>query len=318
MASTLLLLIFGLALVIVGADALVDGATAIAVKMRVTPFVIGITVVAIGTSLPELVVSVTGAAQGISDVAIGNIIGSNTMNILLILGVSAMIYPIDVNNISIKRDIPAGFVATLALTLMANDFFIGHSKTVNWIEGIVLLVLAAAYLYMTMKKSESPTGDADIEQIPLPWGKTLLLLFAGIGCLYLGGELVSRNAQELARSWGMEESMIGLTIVATATSLPELITSIVAATKKNSDIAIGNVVGSNILNIFIVLGISALIMPLEFKAQMNHQLLILFGANALMLLFVLTGKGRHKLSRTEGFLMFLGYAAFITYSIISA
>lgn len=318
MLLTFTLLIVGFVALILGANWLVDGATSVGIRAKLSPLIIGLTIVAFGTSLPELIVNIFSCAKGSSGLAIGNIIGSNTMNILLILGVSAMIFPIDVNNISIKRDIPAGFIATLALTLMANDFFIGSSKSVNWIEGIVLLLLGAFYLYMTMKKSESPTGDADVEQIPLPWEKTILLLFAGIGCLYLGGELVSRNAQELARSWGMDESMIGLTIVATATSLPELITSIVAATKKNSDIAIGNVVGSNILNIFIVLGISALIMPLEFKAQMNIQLLILFAANALMLLFVLTGKGRHKLSRVEGLLMLSGYVAFLTYSIISA
>lgn len=318
MLLTFTLLIVGFAALILGANWLVDGATSVGIRAKLSPLIIGLTIVAFGTSLPELIVNIFSCAKGSSGLAIGNIIGSNTMNILLILGVSAMIYPIDVNNISIKRDIPAGFVATLALTLMANDFFIGSSKTVNWIEGIVLLLLAAAYLYMTMAKSESLTGDADIEQIPLPWGKTILLLFAGIGGLYLGGELVSRNAQSLARSWGMDESMIGLTIVATATSLPELITSVVAATKKSSDIAIGNVVGSNILNIFIVLGISALIMPLEFQPMMNIQLLILFAANALMLLFVLTGKGRHKLSRVEGSFLLLGYVAFITYSIISA
>lgn len=318
MLLTFTLLIVGFVALILGANWLVDGATSVGIRAKLSPLIIGLTIVAFGTSLPELIVNIFSCAKGSSGLAIGNIIGSNTMNILLILGVSAMIYPIDVNNISIKRDIPAGFVATLALTLMANDFFIGSSKTVNWIEGIVLLLLAAAYLYMTMAKSESLTGDADIEQIPLPWGKTILLLFAGIGGLYLGGELVSRNAQSLARSWGMDESMIGLTIVATATSLPELITSVVAATKKNSDIAIGNVVGSNILNIFIVLGISALIMPLEFEPMMNIQLLILFAANALMLLFVLTGKGRHKLSRVEGSFLLLGYVAFITYSIISA
>lgn len=318
MLLTFTLLIVGFVALILGANWLVDGATSVGIRAKLSPLIIGLTIVAFGTSLPELIVNIFSCAKGSSGLAIGNIIGSNTMNILLILGVSAMIFPIDVNNISIKRDIPSGFIATLALTLMANDFFIGSSKSVNWIEGIVLLLLGAFYLYMTMKKSESPTGDADVEQIPLPWEKTILLLFAGIGCLYLGGELVSRNAQELARSWGMDESMIGLTIVATATSLPELITSIVAATKKNSDIAIGNVVGSNILNIFIVLGISALIMPLEFKAQMNIQLLILFAANALMLLFVLTGKGRHKLSRVEGLLMLSGYVAFLTYSIISA
>ena len=318
MLLTFTLLIVGFVALILGANWLVDGATSVGIRAKLSPLIIGLTIVAFGTSLPELIVNIFSCAKGSSGLAIGNIIGSNTMNILLILGVSALIYPIDVNNISIKRDIPAGFIATLALTLMANDFFIGSSKTVNWMEGIVLVLFAAGYLYLTMRKSESLTGDADVEQIPLPWGKTLLLLFAGIGGLYCGGELVSRNAQELARSWGMEESMIGLTIVATATSLPELITSVVAATKKNSDIAIGNVVGSNILNIFIVLGISAMIMPLEFNPMMNIQLLILFAANALMLLFVLTGKGRHKLSRVEGSLMLLGYVAFITYSIISA
>ena len=316
MVLTITLLIVGFVALIVGANWLVDGATSVGIRAKLSPLIIGLTIVAFGTSLPELMVNIFSCAKGSSGLAIGNIIGSNTMNILLILGMSAMIFPIDVSRISIRRDIPAGFVATLALTLMANDFFIGDSNTVNWVEGLVLLALGGVYLFMTMKKNDS-TGDAEVEQIPLPWGKTIVLLCVGILGLYLGGELVSRNAQKIALSFGMSEGLVGLTIVATATSLPELITSIVAATKKNSAIAIGNVLGSNILNIFIVLGISALITPLQFDPLMNSQLLILFGANALMLLFVFTGKG-HTLSRLEGALMLLGYAVFMWYCVANA
>ncbi|MCF0200702.1 MAG: calcium/sodium antiporter [Bacteroidales bacterium] len=316
MVLTITLLIGGFVALIVGANWLVDGATSVGIRAKLSPLIIGLTIVAFGTSLPELMVNIFSCAKGSSGLAIGNIIGSNTMNILLILGMSAMIFPIDVSRISIRRDIPAGFVATLALTLMANDFFIGDSNTVNWVEGLVLLALGGVYLFMTMKKNDS-ADETEMEQIPLPWGKTIVLLCGGILGLYLGGELVSRNAQKIALSFGMSEGLVGLTIVATATSLPELITSIVAATKKNSAIAIGNVLGSNILNIFIVLGISALITPLQFDPLMNSQLLILFGANALMLLFVFTGKG-HTLSRLEGALMLLGYAVFMWYCVANA
>ena len=316
MVLTITLLIVGFVALIVGANWLVDGATSVGIRAKLSPLIIGLTIVAFGTSLPELMVNIFSCAKGSSGLAIGNIIGSNTMNILLILGMSAMIFPIDVSRISIRRDIPAGFVATLALTLMANDFFIGDSNTVNWVEGLVLLALGGIYLFMTMKKNDS-ADETEMEQIPLPWGKTIVLLCVGILGLYLGGELVSRNAQKIALSFGMSEGLVGLTIVATATSLPELITSIVAATKKNSAIAIGNVLGSNILNIFIVLGISALITPLQFDPLMNSQLLILFGANALMLLFVFTGKG-HTLSRLEGALMLLGYAVFMWYCVANA
>lgn len=236
------------------------------------------------------------------------------MNILLILGVSALIWPIDVSRVSIRRDIPAGFVATLAITLMANYFFTGKARTINWVEGLVLLLMGFAYLLLTMLKNNPQEETEDIQEA-MPWGKTILSLVVGIIGLYVGGELVSRNAQILAKNWGMSESTIGLTVVATATSLPELITSIVAALKKNSGIAIGNVLGSNILNIFMVLGISALITPLPFDPMMNKQLMILFAANILMLLFVFTGKGR-KISRWEGALLTLGYVGFMWFSLV--
>ncbi len=311
----LLLLAIGFVALILGANWLVDGASSIGVRAKLSPLIIGLTIVAFGTSLPEMVVNVFSCAKGSPGLAIGNIIGSNTMNILLILGVSALVWPIDVSRVSIRRDIPAGFVATLVIALMANNFFMskGEIVNVNWVEGIVLLAMGIGYLLLTILKKD-PQATEDVQEA-MPWGKTIFALIFGIAGLYLGGELVSRNAQILARNWGMSESTIGLTVVATATSLPELITSVVAATKKNSGIAIGNVLGSNIMNICMVLGISAIITPLPFDPMMNHQLMILGGANLLMLLFVFTGKGR-MISRWEGALLTLGYVAFMLYSLV--
>ena len=318
----LFLLIVGFVALILGANWLVNGATSIGVKAKLSPLIIGLTIVAFGTSLPEMIVNVFSCIKGSPGLAIGNIIGSNTMNILLILGVSSMIYPIDVSRISIRRDIPVGFIATLAITLMANDFFRGTSGAINWVEGLVLLGMGAGYLYLTFKKNSETLENSELlensenSEAPqeMPWGRTIFQLILGIVGLYIGGELVSNNAQKLALSWGMSESTVGLTVVATATSLPELITSIVAALKKNSAIAIGNVLGSNILNIFMVLGVSSLIIPLPFDTKMNQQLLILFAANAIMLTVVFTGKGR-KISRFEGAILTLGYVAFMLFSL---
>ena len=309
----ILLLAIGFVALILGANWLVNGATSVGIRAKLSPLIIGLTIVAFGTSLPEMIVNVFSCIKGSPGLAIGNIIGSNTMNILLILGVSSLIWPIDVSRISIRRDIPVGFLATLAITLMANDFFTGTARTVNWMEGLFLLLMGFAYLLLTMLKN-NPQEETEDVQTAMPWGKTILALVTGIIGLYIGGELVSRNAQILAKNWGMSESTIGLTVVATATSLPELITSIVAAVKKNSGIAIGNVLGSNIMNIFFVLGISGLITPLPFEPMMNKQLMILFAANILMLIFVFTGKGR-KLSRFEGALLTLGYVGFMWFSL---
>ena len=309
----LILLIAGFVALILGANWLVNGATSVGVRAKLSPLIIGLTIVAFGTSLPEMIVNVFSCIKGSPGLAIGNIIGSNTMNILLILGVSALIWPIDVSRISIRRDIPVGFVATIAIFLMANYLFPVQSNSINWVEGAVLLLMGIAYLLLTFLKKDPQEETEEVQQA-MPWGKTILSLLFGIGGLYLGGELVSNNAQILARNWGMSESTIGLTVVATATSLPELITSIVAAIKKNSGIAIGNVLGSNIMNIFMVLGVSALITPLPFEPMMNKQLVILFVANALMLLFVFTGKGR-KISRWEGALLTLGYIGFMWVSL---
>lgn len=316
MLIPILLLIVGFVALIVGANWLVDGATSIGIRAKLSPLIIGLTIIAFGTSLPELIINVFSCFKGNSGLAIGNIVGSNIMNILLILGVAAIIFPIDVDRISIRRDIPVGFFATALLFVMANDFFMGSSHTINWIEGLGLLLCAVGYLYLTMLKNEKPDTSVEAVQIPLPWWKTILFLVFGILGLYVGGELVSNNAQTIAKAWGMSDAMIGLTVVAMATSLPELITSVVAATKKNAGIAIGNVMGSNILNIFVVLGVSGLITPLQFDPKMNLTLILLFVANLLMFLFVFTGKGR-KISRFEGSLMILAYTGFMVYTILA-
>ena len=234
MILAIFLLIIGFVVLILGANWLVDGATSIGIRAKLSPLIIGLTIVALGTSLPELIINVFSCFKGVSGLAIGNIVGSNIMNILLILGIAALIYPIDVSNISIRRDIPAGFIATTLLALMANVFFTGKSHFIVWWEGLILLAGAAIYLFLTMVKTEKPDNDVEAIQIPLPWWKTILFLVFGIIGLYLGGELVSNNAQIIAKAWGMSDALIGLTVVAIATSLPELITSIVAAKKKNA------------------------------------------------------------------------------------
>jgi len=309
----LILLVVGFVALILGANWLVNGASSVGIRAKLSPLLIGLTIVAFGTSLPEMIVNVFSCAKGIPGLAIGNIIGSNIMNILLILGVSSMIWPIDVTRVSIRRDIPVGILATLAITLMANYLFSEQACTINWIEGIALLLMGFAYLLLTMLKN-NPKEEIEDVQAAMPWGKTILAIVGGIIGLYIGGELVSRNAQILAKNWGMSESTIGLTVVATATSLPELVTSVVAALKKNSGIAIGNVLGSNIMNIFFVLGVSALITPLPFESKMNQQLMILFAANILMFLCVIIGKG-NKIGRLEGVLLTLGYVGFMWFSL---
>lgn len=317
MIMTYILLIIGFVVLITGANWLVDGATSLGIRAKLSPLIIGLTIVAFGTSLPEMIVNVFACAKGSSGMAIGNILGSNVTNILLILGVSAMIYPIDVSRISIRRDIPVGFVATLVLAIMANELFLGTGNTIMYVEGLILFTFAALYLWLTMRKNDSYPSSVDIVETALPWWKTIVFLIIGMAGLFLGGELVSRNAQILAKSWGMSESMIGLTVVATATSLPELITSIVAAIKKNSAIAIGNVLGSNILNIFVVIGVSSLITPLKFESQLNTQLLILLIANIMLTIFIFVGKGR-RISRIEGSVLLLLYIGFIVYSVMNA
>jgi len=308
------LFFLGFVILIVGADKLVDGASSLGVKAKVSPLVIGLTVVALGTSLPELVINVFASANHNSGLALGNIIGSNIANIMLILGVTSIIYPVSVDDISIKRDIPAGFAATIVLLLLANDFFIGtENPYLSLIDGAILLLCFITYMYVMIRTSKSSIEADTTNAIPLP--KSILFVILGCAAIYFGGELVSSNASKIAKSLGMSDEIIGLTIVAFATSLPELITSVVAAMKKNIGIVMGNILGSNIINILVILGVSSVINPISNTFGMGLQPLVLLLANILLILFVFTGRGK-KISRAEGIIFCLIYTAFITLSVI--
>lgn len=312
---TYILFVAGFAALILGANWLVNGATSLGIRANLSPLIIGLTVVAFGTSLPELVINVFASIKGSSDLAIGNVLGSNIMNIFLILGVSAVILPFAVERESIYRDIPAGLFATVVLIFMANGYFMGANNKISLFEGILLLAFFAIYLWHTLRSGKSIVLENEPEkQQPDSWIKTLVAIFAGLVGLYFGGEWVSEGALAVAKEFGISETAVGLTIVAAATSLPELVTAIVAALKKNVGIVMGNVLGSNIINIFVVLGVSAIIHPLEVKADLNIELGMVVGANIALLALIFLGKGL-RINRVEGIILMLIYVAFIYVSL---
>ena len=271
---TYFLLIIGFIIIIKGADLLVDGASSIAKKLNVSDLVIGLTVVAFGTSAPELFVNVFASIQGNSEIAIGNILGSNIANILLILGVAAIIFPLSVQSTTVWKEIPFSLLAALILGVLVNDHLIDHKENSELTrgDGLVLIgffIIFMYYIFSIAKKSENTT-IGDLKQLSNFRSVSYILL--GLTGLVLGGTWIVNGAIEIAGKFGVSEYLIGLTVVAVGTSLPELATSAVAAYKKNTDIAIGNVVGSNIFNIFWVLGISAVIKPLPFKLPATQTL----------------------------------------------
>ena len=315
MTLTIITFILGFVALILGAHWLVNGAISLGIRAKLSPMVIGLTVVAFGTSLPELVVNVFASFKGNPELAIGNILGSNIMNILLIVGISALIFPIPVDRISLYRDIPVGVFATVLLGFLANEFFVGGTGGyIGRIDGIVLLLCFGVYLWFALRSGKIP--DVDLPENPKihTTAKIVFLIFIGVFGLYLGGTWVSDGAVEIAGLLGISQSAIGLTIVAAATSLPELVTSIVAALKKNVDIVMGNVLGSNIINIFIVLGVSALIHPLPFQPQMNTEVIMTLLANVVIVLAIFIGKGK-RISRLEGIILIAAYIAFVTFSL---
>lgn len=317
MIIALLLLVGGLVLIVYGANWLVDGASSLAKKMKISNLVIGLTVVALGTSMPEFVVSFISSVNGNTDIAVGNVVGSNIINILLILGISSMLYPITVQHSTVWKEIPFTLLASLVLFFMANDFLIdgATSSFVSRIDGLILLCFFLIFLYYTFETSKNST---DIEQLIVKifsvW-KSLLLIMLGISGLSVGGNFFVKGATELAHILGLSEAVIGLTIVSVGTSIPELATSVAAALKKNSDISMGNVVGSNIFNVFFILGTSATVNPLPFNPDMNFDLLICIGTSLLLFLFMFTGE-KFKISRREGFLFTLAYIAYTVYLIL--
>lgn len=296
---------------------MVDGATSIARRLNVSDLVIGLTIVAFGTSMPELFVNLFASAKGNTDLAIGNILGSNIANVLLILGVCAIIYPLSIESNTVWKEIPFSLLAAVIAGVLANDILIDGSPTaeLNRSDGIVLIAfftIFMIYIFIIARQGIPPTSN-DYKKMSVI--KSVLLILTGITGLVVGGLWIVNGAIKLAEYFGVSQSFIGLTIVAIGTSLPELASSAVAAYKKNSGIAIGNVVGSNIFNIFWVLGASALIKPLPFKEAQNTDILVTVGSSLLLFLFLFVGK-RHLLQRWQGILFLIVYIIYTVYLVI--
>ena len=308
----------GFVLLIKGADFLVDGSSSIARRFHVSDLVIGLTVVAFGTSTPELFVNLIASIRGDTDIAIGNVLGSNICNIFLILGVSSIIYPLSVTKGTVWKEIPLSLLAALLLGILANDQVIDKStsSTLTRIDGLVFLSFFIIFLYYSFSIAKSIEGmEEHVSEIQLGLGKSVLFIISGLIALSVGGKWIVDGAVYMARSLGMSQSLIGLTIVAVGTSLPELATSAVAAHKKNVEIAVGNVVGSNIFNIFFVLGISSVIKPLPFQTKNNIDIVMVIFASLLLFFSMFTGKKR-LLDRWEGIVFVFLYAGYLTFLII--
>ncbi len=318
MVLNIILLIIGFALLIKGADWLVDGASSLAKRLKIPTLVIGLTIVAFGTSMPELIVNILASLRGNTDIAIGNVLGSNISNILLIVGIASLIYPLAVKTSTVWKEIPLALLAVVALAILANDKLINRSaiNIIDVSDGLILGLFFLIFLYYVFEisrhKNES-SEEPTIKQLSVT--KSILLVVSGIIGLSLGGNWVVDSAVNLAKTWGVSQSLIGLTIVAIGTSLPELFTSVVAALKKNSDIAIGNVVGSNIFNILWILCVSAIIKPLPFSDTSNVDLLVTAIATILLFSFTFVGKKR-IIERWQGGLFVIGYIVYIIYLII--
>lgn len=315
---TYLFLIGGVAAIVYSANWLVEGASSIAKKFGISDLVVGLTIVAFGTSAPELTVNVFSAVEGSTDIAIGNVLGSNIVNIFFILGVSAMIHPLLIQKNTTWKEIPLSLLAAVVLGIVANDQWIDNSPSGNFvsaIDGLVLLCFFAIFLVYTIEITKNqPVITTEESDIPLPLWKALLYVMLGLLGLYFGGKYFVQGAISIASQLGMSERLIGLTIVAVGTSLPELATSVVAAYKKKADIAVGNVVGSNIFNIFFILGITSLIKPLPFGEASNFDIGVTILASLLLFLTTLTF-GRKKIDRIEGVIFVLLYAGYIFYII---
>ncbi len=320
-----LLLIVGLGLLLLAANYLVDSSVAIAQRAKISNFIIGLTIVGIGTSAPELFVSVSSALSNSGDIAMGNVIGSNIANILLILGVTAMIFPFDIERLQRNRDIPFLIIATIFVTLIANDTILpGFSKnSLNRLDGIILLVCFLIYMgWVIVQKGKDPKKaleDADEEASSSLTGKNPWLLWAiavvSLAALIFGGNLFLDSAKNLARAWGMSEAVIAITIVAVGTSLPELVTAVIAATKKNPQLALGNVIGSNLFNLMFILGTAATVKPLILVDINIWDYAVMFVAAIMLFTVVLTFK-KNKFDRIEGFIFFGAYVAYTVYLLL--
>ena len=308
MLLDILLIIIGVALVLKGADFLTEGASALARRMHVPEIVIGLTIVAAGTSAPELFVSVVSALNGTPDLAVGNVVGSNTMNCMLIVGCAAMVAPMTISRSTVRKDIPFAVMASILLTCIALDNYLGR------IDGIILLlgfVVFMAYTLLQAKKGQAEP-QTEVRQLN-PW-LSVLFLVIGLAMLVAGSNVFVGSASSVAAALGVSEGVIGLTVVAGGTSLPELATSVVAARKGQSAIAIGNVIGSNVFNILLILGMTAVISPLQIEGITTIDMAVMLISVILVWLFSFT---RFTVERWEGALLVGGYLAYLTWLISS-
>ncbi len=323
MLVDVLVLLGGLALVILGAEWLVDGASSIARKAGLSEFLIGMTIVGIGTSMPELVVSLTGALKGNADIAIGNVVGSNIFNVLMILGVTALISPISITRENKRRDIPLNILATVLLICFGMQhtlFGVGGSDTINALEGGVFLILFAAYMYLSFKTGS--VGDEKEEESEKESTKdrsvfvAVLMVIAGLAGLVFGGDVFVDSACRIALEAGLSDKFVAITILAGGTSMPELVTCVVAAAKNKGALALGNIIGSNISNILLILGASALACPLTFANMKVVDLGVITLSSVMLLVSAWTGRD-NKISRWDGASYLLIFAAYMAYLILT-
>ena len=318
-------IVIGVVLVLWGADRLTDGAVGIATRLNIPQIVIGLTIVAMGTSMPEFCVSLVSALKGTADLAVGNVVGSNVFNALLIVGVTALVAPMTILRQTVRKDIPFALVASMLLVLMCLD------GTLSRIDALVLLALFGFFMYVTLqaglsaKKADKqaasdeptqPTSDEAAEaQAPMSWLRASLFIIIGLGCLIGGSNLFVGGATAVATELGISDAVVGLTVVAMGTSLPELATSVVAARKGNSGIAIGNALGSNVFNILLILGLTGAITPLTLQGITTLDLTMLVVSMMLLWLFSFT---KLTIERWEGALLTTIFVAYLTYLVMAA
>lgn len=308
---TIVFLIIGLLCLMKGADLFVDGSVNIAKKLKVPSLVIGLTLVAFGTSAPELAVSVQASIKGFNNIAFGNVVGSNLFNLLVILGISAMIKPISIHIETLKKELPFMFMTTVVAFLLI--FESGPDNMLSVSDGLILLTLFAMYLYIMLMFIKEDTEKIEVESNDKNMLFSVAISVVGLIAILIGGQLTLNSAVSIARWLGMSELLIGLTIVAAGTSLPELITSIIAAKKGESDIAIGNIVGSNVFNVLFILGTSSAIHPIIVDNSALRDILILMVVSMMAIFLMWKGK---DIDRKEGFLLFLIYPIYVVYRLM--
>ena len=306
----------GFVLLIKGADYLVDGSASIAKKFNISSLVIGLTIVAFGTSAPELIVNLFASFQGSADLAVSNIVGSNLANMFLILGVASVVYPLQVKSNTVWKEIPLSLLAIVLCFFMANDvMFDGAAvNSISRIDGICLIAFFVIFMYYSFGMAKNGEDSGEKVEV-LPTSKSITYVVCGMIGLALGGKWIVDGAVFIAKSFNMTEALIGLTVVAIGTSLPELATSYAAARKKNADIAVGNTVGSNIFNVFWILGLSSMIRPLPYDAVNNNSdMYLAILASFLLFLFMFIGK-KHLLQKSQGYLFLAIYFGYMIFKI---